>query len=152
MVGYRRVPYVVNPDLYRDYYRGSGLPVFKGSYQDGSGLLSSIARFALPLLKGFAKSAGKTFLRSGAQALSDVVSGEKDIKTALRQRGLESLKQIGKNTSGQILNAIDGKQTGGRRRKRKRTTRNTRNIRDSDIFDEELVSRVAGKKTCVRRS
>lgn len=148
VVVYRRVPYVADPDIYKEYYSGSGLPIFRGTYQDGSGLFSSIGKFAFPLLKNFAKSAGKTLLRSGAQALSDVVSGESDIKSVLRQRGLESLKEIGKTTTGQILNAIDGKQSGGRRRKRKPSPR-SRGY-NWDIFDDqELVERVNSKKRCV---
>ena len=147
----RRIPYIPNRSLYKDYYRasgGGGLPVFRGIHQDGSGLLGNIFRFAMPLVK----SAGKTLLKSGAEALSDVVSGEKDIKSALKERGLQGLQQVGRNVTGRLLGALDDgatrEQQGGRRRRySKRSTRTTvaakgrkRKQRETDIFDNELLS------------
>jgi hypothetical protein len=135
----RRVPFVPNPKAYKDFYRGSGFPVFKGVYQDGSGLIGDIFRNVVPILKPIAINAGKTLLKSGANVLKDVISGDRDLKTALRQRGMEGLKEVGKD----ILNPIVGQTTqveqqqqqeGGLyrrgRRRRKRTNSDT-----SDIFD-----------------
>ena len=46
------------------------------------------------MLKSTAKSAGKILLKSGARAVGDIISGQKDIKTALMDRGLEGLKGL----------------------------------------------------------
>lgn len=105
----RRVPYIADPSLYKDYYRGAGLPAFRGTTVDGSGLLGNFLRSALPIIKPFAISAGKNLLRSGAAALSDVVSGEKDVKTDLKQRSLEGLKHVGKDISSRLLRTFKSK-------------------------------------------
>ena len=135
----RRVPYIPDRSVYKLHYNsaGGGLPVFRGVYQDGSGLLSNIFRSALPILK----SAGKTLLKSGARALTDVVEG-KDIKTAIKHRGVEGLKTVGRDMLGRAETAL--RQTGGRRRVsttlvrpgRKRSVQSITKKACSDIFDE----------------
>ena len=80
---HRNVPYVADPFLYRQHY-GGAIPVLRGTvHQDGYGLGSlfgSVLRSVLPALKSTAVSAGKTLLRSGAQAMGDIVSGERSVK------------------------------------------------------------------------
>ncbi len=95
-----RISYVPNRETYRNHYgAGGGIPgVFKGDiYQDGygiGGVIASLFRRVLPVIASTAKSAGKTLLRSGARVLSDVVSGERDLKSSLREHGIEGLKSI----------------------------------------------------------
>ena len=98
-----RTPYVPDTRAYIQHY-GAGLPAFRGElFQDGHGLGSlfgSVIGKVVPLFKQHVvptlKTAGKTLLKSGADALTDVISGERDIKTAFRERGKEGLKNIGK--------------------------------------------------------
>lgn len=124
-----RASYIPNTKIYADYYTGAGLPVFRGVVQDGSGLLGDLFRYALPILKPLAVSAGKNLLRSGTAALSDVVSGERDFKTALKHRGLEALKETGKD----VLSKLGGKQETAKKRTKK----------EIDIFDS---TRPRGKR------
>ena len=142
----RRVPYIPDHNLYRDYYKGSGLAVFKGNFQDGSGILSNIMRYALPIVKSVGKTVGKSVLRSGADVLRDVISGERDIKTALRQRGLEGLKHVGTELAGKVLGSV--KQKGGRRRRRqtKATPRKRKRAEVLDIFD--ISTKRRNKRAC----
>lgn len=127
-----RVTYIPNRDLYRNYYRlsGAGLPVFHGIPQNGSGLLSDIFRMAMPILK----SAGRTILSSGADVISDIVSG-KDLKSSVTNRGLQGLRTVGRD----IASTISGKHQGGRVRPASKKTRKRRiqkvKTRNSDIFD-----------------
>lgn len=114
--GRRRVTYIPNRQLYQDHYRvvgPSGLPVFHGVYQDGSGLLSNIFRAALPILKSSAISAGKTLLSSGAKAFSDVVAG-RDIKSTVTHRGMEGIKEVGRDIATRTANALSRQHRGGR--------------------------------------
>lgn len=128
-----RTPYVPNTDAYIQHY--GGLPTFRGDlFQDGHGLGSlfgSLARKVVPLFSKYVaptlKTAGKTLLKSSAEAISDVISGERDFKTAFRERGKEGLKNVGK----QVVNRLN--QSGeGRRRRNKRLKLSHR----PDIFDK----------------
>lgn len=122
----RRVPFVANLDAYRQHYgqRGGNLPIFRGvSHQDGygvgGGIFSNIFKAFVPVLKNTAKSAGKTLLKSGTRVLSDVVSGESDIKSALKRRGLEALGEVGANVKKRVVNdvfGVDSPRRAGRRR------------------------------------
>lgn len=140
--GYRRrVPYIPNPSAYKNFYSGAGLPVFQGTYQDGSGLLGNIFRTALPILKPFIATAGKTLLKSGAAALQDIISGERDVKTALRTRGLEGLKQVGSDIGKRFLGNGQQQKGGQRRTARRKRTLTT------DIFDSSPgTSRITPRK------
>ncbi len=103
----RRVPYIPNGDAYRAHYgAGSGIgDVFKGdAYQDGYGLggvLASLFRKAMPILTTAAKTVGKNLLRSGANVVSDIVSGKQDLGSSLKRRGIESLQNVVKDVIGQ---------------------------------------------------
>ena len=83
-------------------------------YQDGYGLggiLGSISRKVVPILKSTAMSACKTLLNSGADALAEVISvesGEKDIISAIKDRGEEGLKLVGSDVK-DVVRPIKGK-------------------------------------------
>lgn len=126
-----RTPYVPNTQAYLQHY--GGLPTFRGDlFQDGHGLGSlfgSLVRKVVPLFTRHVaptlKSAGKTFLKSGAEALTDVITGERDLKTAFQERGREGLRNVGKD----LVKRIN--QSGEGRRRRKRLKRSHK----PDIFD-----------------
>ena len=60
---------------------GNGMPFFSGSrrQQTGGGFFGSLFRAAIPILKSFGKKAVNVLGRTA----TDVVSGKKDIKSAL---------------------------------------------------------------------
>lgn len=143
-----RAVYVPNRSIYHQHYTstGGGLPVFKGVYQDGSGLLSNIFRFALPILK----STGKTLLSSGVNALSDVMGG-KDVKSAIKQRSVEGLKNVGNDMIGRAKYALRQRGAGGGRTHRattvvcrKRRANSTK--AESDIFTSPVFSENKSRK------
>lgn len=128
----RRVTFVPNPSLYLRHY-GGGIPVFRGTvYQEGYGLGSlfgSLFRSVIPTLKTTALSAGKTLLQSGADVVGDIVEGRRGFKDAVKHRGIQGLKTIGKEASTSLLRALakTRQQSGsggyrGRSRKRRRVT------------------------------
>jgi len=91
-----RVPYYPDVNTYRTHY-GGNLSVFrayKPSSQHGSGFFGSLIKSFVPLVKSGTKSLLKTGLKTGANVLSDVLSGDANIKTALRDRGKEALSDI----------------------------------------------------------
>lgn len=124
-----RTPYVPDSRAYLHHY-GAGLPTFRGDlFQDGYGLgnfFGSLVRKVVPVFKKYVaptlKNAGKTLLKSGTEALTDVLSGEKDIKTAFEERGRQGLKNVGKV----VVKRLNQEGDGRRRRKR---------VRREDIFD-----------------
>jgi hypothetical protein len=58
---------------------GGGMPVYTGSVRWGGGIFSTIARFALPLLKIFAGRA----VNVAAKTASDVIDNRRGFKDAL---------------------------------------------------------------------
>lgn len=98
----KRVPYIPSPADYKLHYRqtGGALPVFRGlPHQQGYGLgniLSLIGKTVVPIMKNVGKRFLKTGLKAGRAALSDVIEG-KDIKSSLKKRALEGLKEAGKS-------------------------------------------------------
>jgi hypothetical protein len=74
---------------------GGGMPVYAGATRWGGGIFSSLARFALPLLKSFAGRA----VNVAAKTASDVLDGRRPIKEAL----------IG-NTIDEVRSAIHNRQ------------------------------------------
>lgn len=101
-------------------------------HQRGGGLfsfLTGLAKKATPfLLKTIAPAA----LDFGKNVIEDVAEGRSDLKTALRRRGVESLKEVGGKTVKRVL-----KRGGGRSRRRaqpvKRLTRRRRGNKN-DVF------------------
>lgn len=127
----RRIPFVADQEAYHQHFGqcGGSLPIFRGlSHQDGygigGGIFSNIFKAFVPVLKKTAKSAGKTLLKTGTQVLSDVVSGERDIKNALQHRGLEALDEVGakvkKKLVKDVLRAGESTSSGARPLKRQR--------------------------------
>lgn len=137
----RQIPYVADYSLYRQQY-GGAIPVFKGThFQQGYGLGSlfgSLARGVLPVLK----TAGKTFLKSGAQVIGDVISGDRDFTEAVRERGMDGLRTVGRNVTNDVLSRLDDRQPArspAQRRIRKRRLHPT--TRKGDIFDYDSKKR-----------
>lgn len=108
-----RQQYVPDYELYNTHYSGAGIPVFRGTHQDGSGLISDIFRKAIPILKPLAQTATKALIKTGARALTDIVTGS-DVKSTLRKRALEGLKEVGRDVGGQIITGSSQ----GKKRKR----------------------------------
>ena len=139
-----RTQYIPDKDKWTAHYGGADLSPFKGTvYQEGyglGGLFSSLAKKVLPVLTKTIlptiKSAGKTLVRSGAEALTDVISGEKDIASAFRERGEEGLRTIGSNVAKSIVNAVGSPQkTTRKRRATRQSSKKTKRQRKKDIFD-----------------
>jgi hypothetical protein len=107
MVRRRAVPFIPDYEAYRQHYGGGSFPVFRGElYQEGYGLGSlfgSLLKKVIPVLKGSVlplvkragAAAGKIIINKGSRAVGDVLSGKRDIKTALETRGMEGLNDIG---------------------------------------------------------
>ncbi len=150
----RRVPYIPDGEAYRRHYGAGGIPgVFRGEVrQDGhglGGLLSSLFRKVAPLLASTAKTAGKALLRSGAQVLSDVVSGDRDLKSSLKQRGIEGLRTIVSDivkpsTSNQ---GRGGKQPVSRRRNRNQSLRSESTVGRRQSRPSQKFIRPARKRS-----
>lgn len=140
------VPFVSNPLMYKVHYGGS-MDRFKGTrYQAGYGLgnfFGSLVRSVVPILKTSAIKAGKSFLRSGVDALGDVIEGKEDIKSVLKRRGLEGLKRAGHDVKDVLVKSVNKKQRGGRQR----STR-LRRVRDNDIFDKGVTKKRKKSKYC----
>lgn len=144
----RRVPFIADASLYKDYYRGGNLPVFRGVYQDGSGILGSFFRSAIPILKPILASVGKTLLSTGATALNDVLTGESNIKTALKKRGVEGLKTVGRDLTERALKKLKTRQEGGRRQRRRNVNTPRKRKQSVDIFDK--ITATKPKRRCKR--
>jgi len=67
---------------------GGGMPVYAGATRWGGGIFSSLARFALPLLKRFAGRA----VNVAAKTASDVIDGRRPIKDALIGNTIEEVR------------------------------------------------------------
>ncbi len=113
------------------------IPIYQGRRrQRGYGLgsvFSSLFRKATPLLLKGAKSVGKQLLKTGAAVASDVLEGQ-DIKSSLKERGIEGAKNLGRQAIHQVTNKRKLPQEEQfiqpkRQQKRRRTKR------APDIFD-----------------
>lgn len=136
----RSVPFVADPEAYRDHYaqRGGNLPIFHGlSHQDGygigGGIFSNIFKAIVPVLKKTARSAGKTLLKSGTQVLADVVSGERDIKSAVKRRGLEALDEVGAKVKKSVVNDVFGARSLASRRRKTSSKRRQTTTRQQSL-------------------
>jgi hypothetical protein len=120
--------------MYRNQ-RGRGMPVFVGPYsQRGHGLggiLGSMGKMAMPLLKQVGKHAAKLALSTGANLLGDVFQG-RNFKDSLKARGGEAVKNTGLHALRVAHRAISGspRQTTARvtptTRRRRRPTQKRR--------------------------
>jgi hypothetical protein len=118
---------------YEDYYvqqSGNGMPVFQGArMQRGHGVgsfLSGLFRSAWPLIQTGAKAIGKQVLRTGLQIANDVADGGQLIDSAKR-RVPEGIKAFTSSKD-------DNVQSGGGRKRRKRTLKRINKRIKEDIF------------------
>ena len=123
------VIYHPNTDDFVAHYNpqkgGGGYPIFRGvPYQRGSGIFGAILRSVVPLAKRtfvpILKKAGKSLLRSGTQAIGDIVQG-KDVKTTLKKRARESLQNVGNLVKSGIGEALTEQHYEPARKRRKQT-------------------------------
>ena len=113
-----RVPYVPDVNVYRNHY-GGALPVFRAYYnQRGAGFFGNLIKSALPLVKSGAKHLLTRGLKTGANILSDVVSGEKNFKSAFHDRGKEALSDLGKSVVNRINSSTSPYHSTSKKRKR----------------------------------
>ena len=88
-----------------------GSRYFQGTnYQRGFGLLGSVGRFLMPIVKNLATSAGQEAVNVGKNILEDVSQG-RSVSEAMKQHGSEGLQKVGKKLQ----------QCGKGKRKRKQT-------------------------------
>lgn len=145
VVGRCRAPFTLNPagiDYYYKHQVGGVIPPYAGvRYQRGSGLggiLSSLGRVAVPLLKKAAATVGKQALSSGVKLAGDIISG-RNVKRAVKHRAAEGGEEL-------VKKALKRAQSGGSRdlrlifphenKKRRRKTRKKGPPgRRVDIFD-----------------
>lgn len=92
-----KVPFTPNLDIYRQHY-GGALPVFRGyKHQKGAGFFGNLLKSAIPIIKSGGKKLLGTTLKTGANILSDVLTGDSNFETAFRNRGKEALTDIKKS-------------------------------------------------------
>lgn len=117
--------------------KGSGLDditVFQPpvSYMRGGGIfstLSGIAKRALPFL---IKTMSPSIQEFGQGVFTDVVSGNKSLKSSMKNRGVRALKKTGKRI---LKNVMKSKRLGGKKKKKKKKT-NLRNVGyKRDVYD-----------------
>jgi hypothetical protein len=103
------------------------MPVFVGPYsQRGHGLggiLGSVGKMAIPLLKQFAKTGARVALSTGANLMGDLFKG-KNLKASLKSRGGEAVKRTGLHALKLAAQALSGN-----RRQTPRATTSTRGRR-----------------------
>lgn len=140
--------------FYDRYYTnqvGNGIPVYHGGYQYGQGLgnvLGGLVRFALPFLKTGAKALGKTALRTGADIMSDTLTG-RNIKTSAKRR----LKQAGRDIGSAAVKEVKSRvrqRGGGRGRGRGRMTHGStkrQNIKRRKVKNKPIRRRVGRVRT-----
>jgi len=69
---------------------------FQGTrYQRGFGVLGTVGRFLMPIVKNLASSAGQEAINVGKNVLEDVSQG-RSVSDALKQHGSEGLQKVGK--------------------------------------------------------
>jgi len=137
--------YPENEIIYKHYcdQQGHGLPVFRGTlYQKGygiAGLLSGLARHALPLIK----SAVLPLIKKGSKKLGQIAlqSGSEIIQNSLEGKPIKkTLKKVAKSRLDDLVKSATVTGAGGIKRlgiKRKRLTRSKpyKKIRFNDVFD-----------------
>lgn len=112
-------------------YGYGGYPVFRGDpYQEGHGigsLFGSIFRGVAPLLKravvpavkSIAKNVGKSALKHAVGVATDVISGEKDLKSAVQDQAMAGLKDAGNIVKNAVVSGLTSttNRSGNKRRK-----------------------------------
>jgi len=118
--------------MYKDYYSrqvGGLMPVFVGSrHQRGHGLGSVLGgifhRFVIPLFKTHGKALARDALRTGVNAVEDVLDG-RTLKESVKRRVPEGIKRSAQSLIRQSVSGVRPK-----RRKRSRKLRS----HSKDIF------------------
>jgi len=143
---------------YRSYYLNqaggsSSLPVFRGSpYQKGHGLgslFSSLARFAVPLLKRGAKYLGRRALQTGVDIARDVMEDKKDWRAATKHRLKSTANTIMDDVEEKIRRQQGGankklykkrKRLSATTKKKKKKSKRVKRQKQIDIFDDGIPS------------
>lgn len=118
-----------DPQSFNQYYLnqvGSGLPYYSGStgLQRGhglGGLIGSLFRTAMPLLKKGAAAVGRQALQTGVEIAEDVMGG-KNVKSSARNRVRQAGRQLGSRAAKKIQTGRGGKKT----KKKKKTNTKTK--------------------------
>lgn len=111
--------YIFHTDNYYNTLKnqiGQGIPVFHGGRQRGGGLgsvLGFISKYALPLIKKYIIPHIKN---AAISSVHDVVGDGLSIKSSLKNRGKQFIKNVGISAA----NSIVSKQTGGGKRRSKK--------------------------------
>lgn len=107
---------------------GHGIQVYQGANMRGQGifgLLRSIGKIALPLVRNVAKTVGKSALKGGIQVMSDVASGQ-DFKQSLKNRAAQqtvnAVKQLTSSGKRKGIKRKGGKPPQRRKTKKKAKT------------------------------
>ena len=122
--------HISSPEHYKHYYlnqagqRGGGSyfagRLFQRGYgQRGAGIgnfFGSLFKKAIPFLTGASKQIGKAALKTGANVLADTVSGQR-FQDSLQNRVKEAGKELKRDATNQIVNAIRSQTGSGRKRK-----------------------------------
>ena len=74
---------------------GSGMPVYAGANRWGGGFFSTLARFAMPLLRSFAGRA----VNVASRTASDVIAGRRPITEALVGNTLDEVRSAIRNSN-----------------------------------------------------
>ena len=103
--------------------RGGGLPVYSGSRrQRGGSILGALKSFIMPIFQTVKRTALKQGKQAAVKMAKDVavdaITG-RNIGNSIKTRGINSIKQLGKNTLHAAADAIGGTSTSVTRRKRK---------------------------------
>lgn len=141
-------------DYYQYYAKqaGGGYPVFQGArFQRGYGLGNIFKGFfrwitplikthALPALSAASKEVGKEALKTIANVSTDTING-KNFNTALKERGSEAINTLAKRGT-EAIDSYTNQQKGSGRRKRKskKTIKQTSKRTKKDIFDNEFLA------------
>ena len=116
--------------IYSQPQLGRGLPVYAGwRRQSGGGILGSIARFAMPILK----NVGKRALNVAAKTAKDVVSGKRGVGAALKKHGKREAISAIHNLVGTPPSPTKKSRKVAKRRPKRRKGINKR--KNGDIFN-----------------
>ena len=97
--------------FYRDHYlhnqTGGSLNYFAGiNEQRGSGLLGSLFRASIPLVKKGLKAILPEAVHFGKNVIQDVVLDKQKIRQSLKKRGLQSLGKVGEKAIKRVKSDI----------------------------------------------
>lgn len=122
--------------------RGYGVGgVFSRIFSSLKPFISSLLRSGRPLAQKALKHVGEQAIETGSKIISDVAAGE-DVKSAVKSRGKEALKK-GKDAvlkkAKDIAEKGINRQTGGRKRKRKKNLKGGKKVQRGGKNTEEFL-------------